>query len=308
VTDPRSGPNPAIVFPSVRDVWPDFGFVSGAFATDSEHWNGVGGVAPTIVTGEGEQLGSVVRFNKGAGNATYMQLNSIRYTPNLYTGTGLTSYYLVRLKAKTQAASPSILMRQDYYTSGGAFISSGTSQFLYPGTDFAADNAYRVFLMSAGTIPSNAAGIGGVVGFTAADGSSCDLYMDWICQGFVLDFAALGPSAHGAFIEQRMPLPRVYERTKQNAIDGTPEVQLWNAGWRENKLKTTPLDDAAGNSVLAFVGYATRGAPYSIMLNPADLTSGFLSRAMISRQQAKSGLRQIAAGMHVWEWASEEVA
>lgn len=309
MSSPLTSNNPMIVYPSIKDGYPDFGFASGVLANDSEHWNPfvAGTSTATLVTGVGEQLGSALYLHRTAGNYCGVNMQTLRFLPNMTPGS-ITPSYLLRIKCTAQTGNDSLLVYVDFYTSASAYISTSAIGTIQLGVDLAADGVWRIFKIPASAVPSNCAAIGGFFGTQDAGSSTYDLYVDWITFGHLLDFSQLGPSSKGAYIDQKMPRQRVYERTKQNAIDGTPEVQVWDAGWLETSLKSTPFDDAARTSVLAFNSYALRGAPYTIMENPANLTRNYLPRAIAAAGQRGSGIKQIAAGLHVWEWKSEEVA
>ena len=306
--------NPLLVIPSMVDILPDFGFRAGSFASNPTHWNAGGDVVPTLVIGEGEDLGSAVKFVPGAAQTAWLNLNAIRYPQFLSAlATGGASYSAtarLRIKAKSVGGGGRVFtLFIDWYTSAGGYISTAapTSLSIATGGDIPGDNTFREYRMTIGTVPSNARGVGGIVGCWYASADPGDVYLDWISLGFELDLAEMGPSRRGAFIADRFPLSSVAEVRRQRAANGTIEQQAWNDGLRDVNFRTTPVDDTARTQIKLFTELATQGVPFTVLQNQRDL-SRFTSILRARWMNDGDGLKQLqGTPYHEWEVAAEEV-
>ncbi len=304
--------NPILVCPSVKDVWSDFGFTAGAFGATSELWQSQGAAAPAWVTGEGEQLGQVLRLNKTANNASYVQMAATRFTPFLISSSlpnGVAIY--ARVKAKTNTGQPILSFHLEFYDGANTLLTSAATNYdITIGTTLVANNTWQVlrYYFGVPTLPAGTAGVRGKIGFLTADTNAADVYVDWAFVGYPLDFADLGPYSRGVFLEDKFPRVRVYERRRQNAVDGSRETQLWNTGLLESSFKMAPTDDAGRTTINNFVDYVSRGNPFSFALNQTDLSKNFIQRAIPASKQKSNGIKQLGGTpFHKWDWAMQEV-
>ncbi len=306
---PAAAVNPLIIYPSVESVLPAFGFPTGCMGSGIEQWDvhtagALGSV--TLVTGEGERSGNAARYIKTAGTGTlYMELDNTRYAPFLYAGTDLLLTHHLRLKCTAQSGGGKFYFRLAFYDSAGAFISYGYSQYVVLGTDLAADGGWVTFRLpksSQYAVPAGTAGVRAQLGFLDSDTATGTVYVDYVIAGGELNFYDWGPppSTRGAFFRDTFPNQRQFERRQQKASDGSVETQLWNDGFQDGDVTSTPLKDGDRDQILTFVDYVTRGAPFTLWLDQTRHDLDFVLKAAWDPAATQAGLTQIPGGYHAW--------
>lgn len=284
--------NPWIIYPSVADSTVDFGFASGAL--DATRWSAGGAALPTMVTGQGEQIGSAVRFQPAGVEYSYISTAKYetKYFKRSYSGT---FYIYCRAKCTANTTNSAFTASIVFYKSDGT-TTSGTSLLYAPmfttGTTLPADSTWRVFRYAYPiTTDADISKVFLQVGFQTDATNNSTVYLDWVTFGYDLNFADLGPSNHGALLVEKLGIAKSYSRTMNQADSGALEAVQQNSGLYQIQLKSTPIDETAFAAYKNFFDYCSDKSTFTLWRNQTDFSRDFVQRLIL--EQDNDGVSRI---------------
>lgn len=285
--------NPWIIYPSVADTVADFGFVLGTLpGSAATTWGNEGITAATVVTGEGEQIGSVIKFNM-AGSASCSIQYKDRCVPYFKQSTALTMYSYCRVKSDAVPVDTNFTITVQFLNSALAPTGAGITLVPFSSGQLASDDTWVIKRASqAVTIPADAAAITVNVGYLNGDGPHTNTtYLDWVTIGFDLNFADLGPSNHGALLAEKLGITKTYARTLNQADSGALEGTVLNTGLYDLSFKSTPIDETAYTKYKNFFDYCSDKSTFTFWRNQTDFTRDFVQKLIL--EQDNDGVSRI---------------